>query len=462
MKRKFINQIALTTAFALAPLFAQAYVFEADGIYYNITSLSDLTVEVTYETTSYNSYSGKITIPDTVTYNGKTYAVTSIGSSAFRGCTSLTSITIPDAVTSIGDYAFFNCTGLTSITVPDAVTSIGAGAFSQCTSLTSITIPDAVTSIESQAFYNCTSLTSITIGDAVTSIGIAAFSHCTSLTSITIPDAVTSIGQSAFNDCTSLTNVTIGDAVTSIGQSAFYYCTSLTNVTIGEAVTSIGSYAFNDCSILVEIYCLSSTPPTCASTNCFTNYFDATLHVPADAVDTYSSTYVWKNFASIVGDISVDDSTIVEDSNDYDDTSDDASSPSALTVHVKDGSKVTFLLSERPAVTFSDGYLLITSDDADASYPLSDVVKFTFGDVDEENTGIDSLPVDETTFGYDGGAIVVTGLKPGSTAKVYTIGGMMVHSESISDGSWTYPLSSLSSGIYIININGKSFKISKK
>ena len=109
MKRKFINLIVLTAAFVLAPLFAHAYVFEADGIYYNITSLSDLTVEVTYETTSYNSYSGKITIPDTVTYNGKTYAVTSIGSSAFRNCTSLTSITIPDAVTSIGSYAFYNC-----------------------------------------------------------------------------------------------------------------------------------------------------------------------------------------------------------------------------------------------------------------------------------------------------------------------------------------------------------------
>ena len=162
------------------------------------------------------------------------------------------------------------------------------------------------------------------------------------------------------------------------------------------------------------------------------------------------------------GDISVEDSTIVEDSTDYDDTSAVASGSSALTIHVTDGSKVTFLLSERPAVTFSDGYLLITSDDADASYPLSDVIKFTFGDIDDEDTGIDSLPVDETTFGYDGGAIVVTGLNSGSTAKVYTIGGMMVHSESISDGSWTYSLSSLSSGIYIININGKSFKISKK
>ena len=133
MKRKFINQIVLIAAFALAPLFAQAYDFEVDGIYYNITDSTTLTVEVTYETTSYDSYSGEITIPQTVTYNGKTYAVTSIGSSAFCYCTSLTSITIPDAVTSIGTSVFSFCTGLTSITLPDAVTSIGPGAFSECT-----------------------------------------------------------------------------------------------------------------------------------------------------------------------------------------------------------------------------------------------------------------------------------------------------------------------------------------
>ena len=80
---------------------------------------------------------------------------------AFSGCSSLTSIAIPDSVTTIGDYAFHGCTSLTSVTIPDSVTSIGGSAFEDCTSLTSVTIPDSVTSIGWYAFRGCTSLTSV-------------------------------------------------------------------------------------------------------------------------------------------------------------------------------------------------------------------------------------------------------------------------------------------------------------
>ena len=135
--------------------------------------------------------------------------VTSIGSSAFRGCTSLTSITIPNSVTSIGNAVFSYCSSLTSITIPDSVTSIGSSAFRGCTSLTSITIPDSVTSIGNAAFSNCWDLTSITIPDSVTTIGDSAFSGCSSLTSITIPDGVTSIGNRAFYNCTNLTTISL-------------------------------------------------------------------------------------------------------------------------------------------------------------------------------------------------------------------------------------------------------------
>ena len=147
---------------------ANAYKFEVDGIYYYFLITAE--VEVTYKKMNYSSdyandeyAAGKVEIPESVTYHDVSYTVTSIGNYAFRGCTGLTSITIPNSVTSIGDYAFEGCTGLTSITIPNSVTNIGSQAFRDCSGLTSITIPNSVTSIEVYAFSYCDSLASVTI-----------------------------------------------------------------------------------------------------------------------------------------------------------------------------------------------------------------------------------------------------------------------------------------------------------
>ena len=164
------------------------------------------------------------------------------------------SAVIAEGVTSIGSHAFDGCKSLTSVTIPNSVTGIGAATFWGCTSLTSVTIPDGVISIDWYAFYHCTSLTSVTIPDSVTSIGEQAFYYCTSLTSVTIPNSVTSIGDGAFNSCLSLTSVTIPNSVTSISADAFYNCTSLTSVTIPDSVTSIGSSAFGNCKSLTDVY----------------------------------------------------------------------------------------------------------------------------------------------------------------------------------------------------------------
>ena len=245
MKRKLL--LLLMT---LLPMLANAYDACIDGIYYNFSGDK---ATVTYRDYYYNSYSGAVVIPESVTYNGWEYYVTSIGSYAFYECTRLTSVTIGNSVTSIGDEAFRYCSGLTSVTIPNSVTSIGEWAFYNCSSLTSVTIPNSVTRIGDYAFWYCSGLTSVTIGNSVTSIGNSAFSGCTGLTSITIGNSVTSIGDEAFSGCTSLTSITIPESVTSIGSNAFWYCTSLTSITIPNSVTSIGVHAFSGCTSLTSI-----------------------------------------------------------------------------------------------------------------------------------------------------------------------------------------------------------------
>ncbi|MEL3904586.1 MAG: leucine-rich repeat protein [Treponemataceae bacterium] len=179
--------------------------------------------------------------------------VTSIGKSAFNGCSALTGITIPASVTSIGGKAFYGCSSLTGITIPASVTSIGESAFNGCSALTGITIPASVTSIGESTFQWCSSLTGITIENGVTSIGKSAFYGCSRLTGITIPASVTSIGGKAFYDCSFLRTITIENGVTSIGWETFSNCTNLTSITIPKSVTSIGKGAFSGCPNLTSI-----------------------------------------------------------------------------------------------------------------------------------------------------------------------------------------------------------------
>ena len=328
--------------------------FEIDGdpvtgigekAFYNCSSLTSVTIPNSVTSIGNYAFNGcsnltSIIIPD---------SVTSIGDYAFKECSSLTSIVIPEGITSIGklafsgctelkiagpigsgsdfefgwktsipENAFYGCSSLTSITIPEGVTNIGKYSFAICSSLTSITIPDNVTSIEANAFNYCTKLKHVYykgteeqfnqinfgsgnqyllnaaihyvdelvyeeefsysilsdetvkitkfIGNAesvnvplqidnreVTTIGKSAFSFCNILTSITIPKGINSIGDSAFYGCSSLTSITLPDSVTSIGQSAFYGCSNLTNITIPDSVTSIGNSAFYNCSSLTSI-----------------------------------------------------------------------------------------------------------------------------------------------------------------------------------------------------------------
>ena len=223
-------------------------------------------------------------------------SVTTLDMYAFESCTSLTSITIPEGVISIGGWTFYNCTALKSINLPDNLASIGDHAFYVCSALKSITLPESLTSIGKGAFADCSSLTSITIPNGITSIADAIFSDCSSLSSITLHEGVTSIGQGAFEGCTSLTSFTIPEGITKIAKSTFNGCSALTSITIPEGITSIDGYAFWSCSGLTYIISKPTTPPTCGN-NAFWN-MDNTIpvYVPCGCVDAYKSATNWKFF----------------------------------------------------------------------------------------------------------------------------------------------------------------------
>ncbi len=371
-----------TALLLLCATAATAHDFEVDGIFYNVLSTSEKTVSVTYKGNSYSEYSkeytGSVVIPESVTYDGTTYSVTSIGNSVFYSCSGLTSVTIPGSVTSIGDRAFYECSGLTSIVIPGSVTSIGSEAFRWCSNLavvvnlsdltftkgstsygyvasyatdyrvynapqgrieggfvlgkpndvktlvgylgsaTTATLPADYDGenyvIGDNAFRNRTSLTGVEIPGSVTSIGEAAFYGCTRLTSVEIPGSVTSIGNSAFSNCGGLTSVTIPGSVTSIENYAFSNCSGLTSVEIPGSVTSIGNSAFYTCSGLTSVTIPGSV--TSIGDKAFYSCGGLTsIVIPGSVTSIGSDAFKWCSNLAVV--VNLSDLTITSGSTSY-------------------------------------------------------------------------------------------------------------------------------------------------
>ena len=220
-----------------------------------------------------------LTLPD---------GVKKIGQSAFSGCSGLTSLTLPSSIAAIGESAFSGCSGLTSLTLPSSITTIGESAFYHCSGLTSLTLPSSITTISENAFSGCSGLTSLTLPDGVTEIGDFAFKGCSGLTSLTLPDGVTEIGWCAFSGCSGLTSLTLPSSITTISASAFSGCSGLTSLTLPSNITEIGEWAFSNCSGLASIYVYAEKVPKmaedvfkgCDATKCI-------LYVPKGTYDDY-------------------------------------------------------------------------------------------------------------------------------------------------------------------------------
>ncbi|MBR2167933.1 MAG: leucine-rich repeat protein, partial [Paludibacteraceae bacterium] len=217
-----------------------------------------------------------------------------------------TSVVVPSGVTKISPYAFYKCTSLTSVTLNDdgSLTQIMNNAFRGCTGLTEIIVPNSVTSIGADAFNACTGLTSLTLGSSLININSSAFNGCTSLAgTLTIPSAVTQISSYAFKNCSSLTalDLTNASALKTISSSSFTGCTNIVgDLYIPAAVTKIENNAFEDLSGITAIFATPTTAPTAYAAT-FTNMVKTIPFyvLTSDALTSYSGSDKWNVFTNM-------------------------------------------------------------------------------------------------------------------------------------------------------------------
>ena len=285
MKQKSILQSKMSLEATPPP----PHDFEVDGIYYKYNG--DGTVSVTFKSSSYDEYTGDVTILSSVTYSGTTYSVISIGDDAFRGCRGLTSVTIPNSVTSIGNNAFDGCRGLTRVDISSLVAWLA------------IKFADNDSNplyYAEHLYLNGEEVKDLVIPNSVTSIGNSAFYNCSGLTSVTIPNSVTSIGDWAFNDCSDLETIFYNAencADVTADSHVFDLWSYDLNIIIGKDVKKVPNYLFYFLvNAPARVISQSVTPPTCGANTFNSSAYSAKLYVPSEAESVYFLEDVWCDF----------------------------------------------------------------------------------------------------------------------------------------------------------------------
>ena len=351
MKRIYLFKAIALVAFLACALCASAATttFSKDGIYYQLTTYSDGRGVLTVQNNgSFNTYSGVVHIPDSVTYNGVSYPVTGIGYQAFKNCTRLTGVTIPEGVTMLLNESFAGCTSLTKITLPSTMYSIYNNAFTGCTGLTSVTcLSETARSFNANNFdettyanatlyvpqgskssYQSTAAWSqfsnieeinkfvvdgiyytVTSGNNVSVTYRDSPNYCSYYGEVNVPETVTyhgvtytvtGIGESAFRECHTADRklyVTLPNTVQTIETFGFYM-SNLTYIELGTGLRSIGGLAFAGTeSTLNIINCHAMNTPTVQLNTFAQEHYDNTiLWIPRMAYGRYTSANYWKNF----------------------------------------------------------------------------------------------------------------------------------------------------------------------
>ena len=219
---------------------------------------------------------------------------------AFSECTNIKSLILPNTLTAIRTQAFWN-TSLVSISIPASVETIDASAFKGCSSLATVTFEKGSKLKTIDGFHSCTSLTTIEIPASVETIKYSAFKGCTSLKTVTFEKGTQLKTFDGFAGCTSLTTIEIPASVETIGRNAFWNCTALTTVDMSACtqVTEIGGKVFYEDSKLQLFKIGTRIPPRCGD-DVFTGINSySVLKVPAGCVDAYKKAKGWKEFTTI-------------------------------------------------------------------------------------------------------------------------------------------------------------------
>lgn len=238
-------------------LSVSAYDFEADGLYFTITSLKDLTVSVDG---AVNKDTDKVVIPQTVVYKNKTLTITSVSSEAFKGYKNLQSISFPNTVLSIGESAFEEDELLADVVLPDSLLEIESKAFQGCTSLKTIRIPEKVVDLNDNVFGGCSGLISVTLNDCVKSIGYSSF-YGTSIKELKLPLSLSKIGDWAFA-YTKIREINLPKSLRSIGNGAFMH-SELLHIELPMSLTSIGKQAFENTKVRQIDVGVENIPESC-------------------------------------------------------------------------------------------------------------------------------------------------------------------------------------------------------
>lgn len=298
---------------------------QIDGIWYNITTKAQTAAVSPSED---RSYSGDITIPSTVEYEGVVCNVTAIANYAFAYCQQITSISLPNSVQSIGSWAFASCSNM-SIYLSNNIKSFGGYAFTNCENL-SFYITDlsawckidrdySVFNYAYHLYLNGEEITKLVIPDDIEEIAGYAFAYNIYINTVSIPSNVKTIGLYAFSHMDGLTSISLTDGLEKLKAGAFAYNEQLLVLRIPQSIKEIGSYAFGGCKELTDVYCYATSLPTTSGVtkkdqfdDCGISY--ATLHVPQQSLESYKRNEPWKKFGNIVAltdeELAIDATTI--------------------------------------------------------------------------------------------------------------------------------------------------------